>query len=134
MVGGWEGSTPSSFSKIALGVRLNPPRAAFSNLMYLALCLHPKISNTFEFQDDPIIRGYSSLVDYLLIDFNRCHTCGCSIFVHLCHLLLLSYLPLAVPTMRLSQGSSRLPFCLFFGRFTSPGSFWIFFSFRSSMT
>src|SRR6218665_3065991 len=86
MVGGWEGSTPSSFSKIALGVRLNPPRAAFSNLMYLALCLHPKISNTFEFQDDPIIRGYSSLVDYLLIDFNRCHTCGCSIFVQLCHI------------------------------------------------
>src|SRR6218665_3543317 len=34
--------------------------------------------------------------------------------------------------MRLSQDSSRLPFCLFFGRFTSPGSFWIFFPFRSS--
>ena len=34
-----------------------------------------------EFQDDPIIRGYDSLVDYLLIYFNLCHTCGCSIFV-----------------------------------------------------
>src|SRR6218665_898995 len=49
-------------------------------------------------------------------------------------LLLLSSLPSAVPTMRLSQDTSRLPFCLFFGRFTSPGSFWIFFSFRSSLT
>ena len=50
-------------------------------------------------------------------------------------LILLSSLPSAVPTMRLSQDSSRLPFCLFFfGRFTSPGSFWIFFSFRSSLT
>src|SRR6218665_3007462 len=49
--------------------------------MYLVLCLHPKISNTCEFQDDPIIRRYDSLVDYLLLYFNRCHTCGCSIFV-----------------------------------------------------
>ena len=47
---------------------------------------------------------------------------------------LLSSLPSAVPTMRLSQDSSRLPFCLFFSRFTSPGSFWIFLSFRSSLT
>ena len=46
----------------------------------------------------------------------------------------LSSLPLAEPTMRLSQESSRLPICLFFGRFTSPGSFWIFFPFRSSLT
>src|SRR6218665_1901713 len=45
-----------------------------------------------------------------------------------------SSLPSAVLTMRLSQDSSRLPFCLLFGRFTSPGSFWIFFSFRSSLT
>src|SRR6218665_1139109 len=34
--------------------------------MYLALCLHQKISNTCELQDDPIIQGYDSLVDYLL--------------------------------------------------------------------
>jgi len=34
--------------------------------MYLALCMHPKIFNICEFQDDPIIRGYDSLVDYLL--------------------------------------------------------------------
>src|SRR6218665_2083633 len=46
----------------------------------------------------------------------------------------LSSFPSAVPTMRFSHDSSRLPFCLFFGRFTSPGSFWIFFSFRSSLT
>src|SRR6218665_4089677 len=44
-------STPSLFSKITLGVRLNPPRAAFSNSMYLALCLHPKISNTCQFPE-----------------------------------------------------------------------------------
>src|SRR6218665_1556058 len=54
--------------------------------MYLALCLHQKISNTCELQDDPIIRGYASLVDYLLIYFSRCRTCRCSIFVHLCHI------------------------------------------------
>src|SRR6218665_2482032 len=92
---------PSLFSKITLGFRLNPPRAAFSNSMYLALCLHPKISNTFEFQDDLIIRGYNSLVDYLLICFNRCHTCGCSIFVHLCHIHCYVY-------MRLCCGSREI--------------------------
>src|SRR6218665_2636816 len=54
--------------------------------MYLALCLHQKISNTCELQDDPIIRGYDSLVDYLLIYLSRCRTCRCSIFVHLCHI------------------------------------------------
>src|SRR6218665_2378701 len=71
---GWEGSTPSSFfnpppacsQKLPWGVRLNLPRAAFNSSMYLALCLHQKISNTCELQDDPIIRGYDSLVDYLL--------------------------------------------------------------------
>ena len=79
-------STPQLILKNYLGGQAKPPRAAFSNSMYLALCLHPKISNTCEFQDDPIIRGYNSLVDYLLIYFNRCHTCGCSIFVHLSHI------------------------------------------------
>ena len=54
--------------------------------MYLALCLHQKISNTCELQDDPIIRGYHSLVNYFLIYFSRCRTCRCSIFVHLCHI------------------------------------------------
>jgi len=54
--------------------------------MYLALCLHQKISNTCMLQDDPIIRGYDSLVDYLLMYFSRRRTCWCCIFVHLCHI------------------------------------------------
>src|SRR6218665_1049649 len=54
--------------------------------MTLVLCLHPKISNTCELQDDPIIRGYDSLVDYLLIYFSRCCTCRYSIFLHVCHI------------------------------------------------
>ena len=41
-------------------------------------------------------------------------------------LLLLSSISSAVPMMRLSQDSSSLPFCLLFGRFTSPGSFGYF--------
>src|SRR6218665_3240895 len=77
---------PQLILKNYLGGQAKPPRAAFSNSMHLVLCLHPKISNTCEFQDDPIIRRYDSLVDYLLIYFNRCHTRGCSIFVHLCHI------------------------------------------------
>src|SRR6218665_1389934 len=47
---------PSLFSKITLGGQAKLPTAAFSNSMHLAFCLHPKISNTCEFQDDPIIR------------------------------------------------------------------------------
>ena len=58
---------PSLSWKITMGDQAKPPRAAFNSLMYLALCLHQKISNTCELQDDPIIRGYDSLVDYLLI-------------------------------------------------------------------
>src|SRR6218665_359302 len=41
-----------------------------------------------------MIRGYNSLVDYLLIYFNRCHTCGCSIFVHLSHIRCYAHLRL----------------------------------------
>src|SRR6218665_1598398 len=47
---------------------------AFNSSMYLALCLHQKISSTCELQDDPIIRGYDSLMDYLFIYFSRCRT------------------------------------------------------------
>ena len=72
--GCWGFKPPSSFFTPQLilknylgGVRLNPPRTAFSNSMYLVLCLHPKISNTCEFQDDPIIRCYDSLVDFLFL-------------------------------------------------------------------
>jgi len=56
--------------------------------MYLAFLLaskyvqHVLASN----QDDPIMRCYDSVVDYLLIYFCRCRTCWCSIFVHLCHI------------------------------------------------
>src|SRR6218665_3514965 len=70
---------PQLSLKNYLGGQAKPPRAAFSNSMYLVLCLHPKISNTCEFQDDPIIRRYDGRVDYLLIYFNRCHIWGCSI-------------------------------------------------------
>src|SRR6218665_4049014 len=61
--GGWEGSTPSSFfnppacSQKLPGGQAKPPRAALNSSMYLALCLHQKISNMCELQDDPIIRG-----------------------------------------------------------------------------
>src|SRR6218665_4037775 len=58
---------PACSQKLPLGGQANPTRAAFNSSMYLALCLHKKISNTCELQDDPIIRGYDSLVDYLLI-------------------------------------------------------------------
>src|SRR6218665_2074942 len=70
---------------------------------------------------------------HFYMTFIRAHV---YIYISTCRpTFLLSSLPSAVPTMRLSQDSSRLPFCLFlFGRFTSPGSFWIFFSFRSSLT
>jgi|SRR6218665_1423457 len=72
--------------------------------------------------------GKSSIKIFLVNTFNT------SIFLLLAMLLFFFSLPSAVPTMRLSQDSSRLSFCLFFGRFTSPGSFWIFFPFRSSLT
>src|SRR6218665_1687540 len=54
--------------------------------MCLVLCWHQKISNTCQLHDDPIIQGYDSLVDHLLIYFSRCRTCRCSIFVHLFHI------------------------------------------------
>src|SRR6218665_2060390 len=90
--GGWRGSTPQFIfnppvcsQKLPWG-QAKPPRAACNSSMYLALCLDQKIYNTCELQDDPIIRGYDSLVDYLLIYLSRCRTCRCSIFVHLCHI------------------------------------------------
>src|SRR6218665_2187120 len=92
--GGWEGSTPSSFfnppacsQKLPWG-QAKPPRPTFNNSIYLSLFFYQKISNTCEFQDDPIIRGYDSLEDYMYLHiyFSRCRTYRCSIFVHLCYI------------------------------------------------
>src|SRR6218665_3196320 len=68
-------TSPACSQKLPWGLRLNPPRAAFNNSMYLALCLHQKISSTCELHYDPIVRGFDSLVDYLFVYFSRCRTC-----------------------------------------------------------
>src|SRR6218665_57940 len=75
------------------------------------------------------------LKNYCVLPYEYCYKSTEFLHHKVVEHLLLSSLPSAVPTMRLSQDSSRLPFCLFFfGRFTSPGGFWIFFPFRSFLT
>jgi len=82
--GCWEGSTPQFI------FQLNPPeQRSIAQYILLSACIKKNFQHVWA--SDPIIRRNDSLlilVDYLLIYFNRCHTCWMLMFyfLHLCHI------------------------------------------------
>jgi len=75
-------STPQLLKNYLGGVRLNPPKQrSVTQCILLSACIQ-RFPTGLSFR---IIRS-SEAKTVLLIYFNRCHTCGCSIFVQLCHI------------------------------------------------
>src|SRR6218665_1708868 len=87
---GWDGSTPSSFfnppslfSKITLGVRLNPPeQRSIAQCILLSACTK-RFPTRVSFR---MIQSSEAMTALWIIYFSRCRTCRYSIFVHLCHI------------------------------------------------